>query len=153
MQSLAKPWLRLSKGYQRYERLHIKIKKLFALSTVILLRLPGYAYRLGVSGANETTPLLVVLLRVLFSTGRLLRASSVCLPRRRRQSGAKVSPKTIIGPNVITADKRQPRSDRSSVKFRRVWTPPQTGAFFERKRLMRMIHRRSKKSPMLLAGK
>lgn len=122
----------------------MKIAEHFILTARSLLRLSSGAYILGVSGTTEPTPLLSILLRLLFSVGRWFQVLSKRLLRRRRQGNAAAPPLKASAANGVTAMRRQPNSRGSNGTFRRVWTPPGTRARFERKRLMRMLHRQPK---------
>lgn len=108
-----------------------------------LRRLSMGAYLLGISGTTESTPLLLILLRLLFSIGLWFRVLAKCL-LKKRLGKVNVRALTASAANGIAVAHLRPRYDKSSGSFRRMWIPRRTSARLESKGIMDESHRASK---------
>jgi len=98
----------------------------------------------GISGATEPPPLILVLLRLLFSLTQVFRAPPKhLLGRRLAAQNAGTPARTLAAGNGSdSADARpKPRLRRGHGYFRSVWTQHRAGASFRSRRLMRTTHR------------
>jgi len=103
----------------------------FCLSTGIFL--------FGLSGTTESTPVCLILLRMIFSTMHFLRRfARTALKNQRRVASRKLAG---IRANSINPAGRRPIRCQDQESFRGSWQTPQTGAAFKSRRLMRMTHR------------
>jgi hypothetical protein len=96
-------------------------------------------YLLGVS-TTESTPLLLIILRLLLTRTPCLRKLRKGWLTKRREAKAKFSmlPKGTY--DRFAWPERRPPARCCDRGFRRVWIPPRVGSSFENKRLMRMTH-------------
>jgi hypothetical protein len=114
------------------------------------------AYLLGVSEVTEGTPLMVVLVRLLFSIARLFRIPlnrsrwDKPVPRKLAAAVLAATQEEASGLPITSNGGFSPRGNR---RFLRSWMPPRTGASFQSKRLMRMTHRHSNPAQTTLAEK
>ena len=99
---------------------------------------------LDVAGVTETTPLVLILFRLILTGLRSLRIPFNRLRENNtvwlRRNGTLLKAAQKDG---CTPSARQSSFRRGKGSFRRLWMPSRTGASFESKRLMRMTHRHS----------